>query len=133
MLTNFKFTNEDSLALAFGAKEAEKKKSKDGFESSGELGSLTDRILFEDPEEIEASHNKFLDETDQLKRDAMAKIMDLTNGSGEDVFRVNMETAVFHFARFEGDTGSPEVQGSHVCGKALTSSWRFDGQDFKVE
>ena len=73
--------------------------------------SSTERVLFQDPEEARQSNSQVLEEEDRLKREAMARLIDLTNANSKAVISANVETAVSHFGRFEGDTGSPEVQG----------------------
>jgi hypothetical protein len=57
-----------------------------------------------------------LEKEDERKRGIMAKLIDLSNSSTKGVIDANTEKAIIHFARHEGDTGSPEVQGpSHLC------------------
>jgi hypothetical protein len=49
---------------------------------------------------------------DARKREAMARLVDMTNASSKDIAAVNINNAVSNFARFPRDTGSPEVQGT---------------------
>ena len=58
-----------------------------------------------------------LEKEDARKRGVMAKLIDLSNSSTKGIMNANAEKAIIHFARHEGDTGSPEVQGPspHLC------------------
>jgi hypothetical protein len=58
---------------------------------------------------------RFLEQTeieDAKKREAVARVIDLTNANSRAVIAANLDKAIIHFGRHEGDTGSPEVQGS---------------------
>ena len=113
LLTNFKIGRDDALTLAIGAKAAEKRRLEEGIirMEDDSKWSATERVLFQDTEEAKTSNEQVLAEEDRLKREAMARLIDLTNANSRDVISANVETAVSHFGRFEGDTGSPEVQG----------------------
>jgi hypothetical protein len=112
-LTNFKIGRDDALTLAIGAKAAEKRRLDEGMirMEDDSMWSATERVLFQDTEEARGSNLQVLEEEDRLKREAMARLIDLTNANSKAVISANVETAVSHFGRFEGDTGSPEVQG----------------------
>ena len=107
MLTNFGIGSDDALTLAVGAKAAEERRLKSGnvVMDSGE------QILYYDVNEIIASKKVILEREDTQKREVMARLLDLTNANSKAVIAANMEKAIIHFAKHEGDTGSPEVQG----------------------
>ena len=69
------------------------------------------RILYNDVSDIMGWKRDILEKEDKQKREAMSRILDLTNAGSKDVINANLEKAIIHFARHEGDTGSPEVQG----------------------
>jgi hypothetical protein len=112
-LTNFKIGRDDALTLAIGAKAAEKRRLDKGIirMEDDSKWNATERVLFQDPDEARGSNLQVWEEEDRLKREAMARLIDLTNANSKAVISANVETAVSHFGRFEGDTGSPEVQG----------------------
>ena len=108
MLTNFGISSDDALTLAVGAKAAEERRLKSGnvVMDSGE------QILYHNVNEIIASKKAIQEKEDAQKREVIARLLDLTNANSKSVITANMEKAIIHFARHEGDTGSPEVQGS---------------------
>ena len=53
-----------------------------------------------------------LESVEARKHEVMARLIDLANGNSRAVFNANLEKAMLHFGRHDGDTGSPEVQGS---------------------
>ena len=112
LLTNFKIGSDDALTLAIGAKAAEKRRLDKGLlrMEDDSKWSATERVLFQDTEEAKGQNLQVLEEEDRLKREAMARLIDLTNANSRAVISANVESAVAHFGRFEGDTGSPEVQ-----------------------
>ena len=107
MLANFGISSDDALTLAVGAKAAEERRLKSG---NVVMGS-GERILYHDVNEVIASKKATLEKEDAQKREVMARLLDLTNANSKAVVAANMEKAIIHFARHEGDTGSPEVQG----------------------
>ena len=110
MLTNWGISSEDSLTLAVGAKAAEERRLKSGNVVTWGSG---DKILYNNVDDIIASKLEIQDKEDKQKREVMARLLDLTNANSKAVIRANLEKAIIHFARHEGDTGSSEVQGMH--------------------
>jgi hypothetical protein len=109
LLTNFGISSDDALTLSQGAKVAEKQR----LESGRKVFTLTQnqRLLYDSPNEAMA---RFLEQNeieDAKKREAVARVIDLTNANSSAVIAANLEKAIIHFGRHEGDTGSPEVQG----------------------
>ena len=116
LLTNFGIGSEDSLTLAVGAKVAERKRVEKGNmldNSDNNVSTWTgeNKILYHDVSDIIISKMKALEKEDMQKKEVMSRILDLTNGNSKAVINANIEKAIIHFARHEGDTGSPEVQG----------------------
>lgn len=77
----------------------------------------TSRLVFG----AEIAHQKRLDELQDVthvglqaahKREALARIISLSNSSGEQLQKKAINIAEREFARKEGDTGSPEVQAA---------------------
>jgi hypothetical protein len=115
-LTNFGVSSEDALTLSQGAKAAEQRR----LETGGFTMKLTRRqsLLYDSSREAIAQFTEHLDKDDAKKREAMARVIDLTNANSKAVIDANLEKAILHFGRHEGDTGSPEVQ-------SFPLSWPF--------
>jgi ribosomal protein S15 len=115
LLTNFKIESDDALTLAIGAKAAEKRRVevalKNKVDMLPENRGIYEKIMFPNAREERASFLGAVDEEDMKKRAVMARLIDMTNANSKAVISANVEKAVTHFGRFEGDTGSPEVQG----------------------
>jgi hypothetical protein len=113
LLTNFGIGSQDTLTLAVGAKLAEKRRLESGNVISNDVSTWSgeNKILYRDVSDIVGSKRDILEKEDKQKREAMSRILDLTNATSKDVINANLEKAIIHFARHEGDTGSPEVQG----------------------
>lgn len=108
VLTNFGIGSDDALKLAFAAKDAEKRRLA-GKISSGEMSQQPGGLRGSD--DLYEKQEKLAEEDGKRKREVMARLIDLTNATSRSVMAANKEKALIHFARFEGDTGSPEVQG----------------------
>jgi hypothetical protein len=119
ILTNYGISSEDAMTLAVGAKAAGKRRIENRRSRWADPGSWSDsdKILYTDAGGVMAGKTTILEREDQRKREAMARLIDLTNASSQDVISANLEKAILHFARHEGDTGSPEVQGSFSFSK----------------
>jgi hypothetical protein len=70
-----------------------------------------ERFLYDSSREAVAQYLEHVDKDDAKKREAMARVIDLTNANSKAVIDANLEKAILHFGRHDGDTGSPEVQG----------------------
>jgi hypothetical protein len=114
LLTNFGISGEDSLLLAEGTKAAFLKRLDDADLEDPKTWSSTDKVAYETAIEKRESMKPVLEVQDERKRDVMARLMDLTNANSGDVIAANLEKAIIHFGRHEGDTGSSEVQGSYL-------------------
>lgn len=111
LLTNFGISSEDTLTLTQGAKAAEIKRLK--MQGLGKRKfSSEHKFLFDakDSSFLEQSLGN-LESLDARKREVMARLIDLANANSRAVFNANLEKAMMHFGRHDGDTGSPEVQG----------------------
>lgn len=109
LLTNFGVSSEDALTLSQGAKAAEQRR----LEIRGFQMKLTqrERFLYDSSREAVTQFLEHIDTDDAKKREAMARVIDLTNANSKAVIDANLEKAILHFGRHDGDTGSPEVQG----------------------
>ena len=109
LLTNFGISSEDALTLSQGAKAAENKR----LASGRKLLTLTQnqRLLYDSPKEAMTQFLHQIETEDAKKREAVARVIDLTNANSRAVIAANLDKAILHFGRHEGDTGSPEVQG----------------------
>lgn len=99
------------MILSQGAKDAEARRLK----TQGVIRrrySSEQKFLF-DAKDTSTVEQKLqdLETEDQRKREVMAKLIDLANANSKAVIDANMEKAILHFGRHDGDTGSPEVQG----------------------
>jgi len=142
-LTNFGLSATDSLTLAIGAKATEieriEKENKD-METRRAGGSDTrswiDSKIWRGDLTGDETDGKITEvlRKDEMKREVMARIVDMTNACSKDIAAVNVQSAVRYFARNQRDTGSPEVQSiTHSCGASANCSWRDDGEDSCVE
>ena len=110
LLTNFGISTEDTLTLTQGAKHAEIKRLK--AQRPGKFSS-EQKFLFDAKESSFMEQGlRNLESLEARKHEVMARLIDLANGNSRAVFNANLEKALLHFGRHDGDTGSPEVQGS---------------------
>jgi ribosomal protein S15 len=114
ILTNFGISSEDTLTLAKAVRDVEIKRLKI---LGTERKNYTTEQRFLYPEKDGWSKTQWqnalgaLEGLDARKREVMARLVDLANANSRAVFDANLERAMMHFGRHEGDTGSPEVQG----------------------
>jgi hypothetical protein len=132
LLTNYGISGKDSLLLAEGAKAALSRRLEGINMKDPKTWSSTDKITYVNEIERREKLQRTLEEQDERKRDVMARLMDLTNANSGAVIAANLEKAMIHFGRHEGDTGSSEVQGS-VSREVADDSGSFDRQDTCVE
>lgn len=113
LLTNFGISSEDSLTLTIGASAAEKKRLKLRAErlKNPKQWRRTEQAFHNDAEDAFSHWIDLQEKTDKQKREAMARLIDMTNANSKAINSANIEKAMIHFGRHEGDTGSPEVQG----------------------
>ena len=110
LLTNFGISTEDTLTLTQGAKHAEIKRLK---AQRPVKFSSEQKFLFDAKESSFMEQGlRNLESLEARKHEVMARLIDLANGNSRAVFNANLEKAMLHFGRHDGDTGSPEVQGS---------------------
>ena len=112
-LANFGMSSEESLTLAIGAKaaeieriEREEKEVGKNVVSSG-VAQFWRGMEVGDEKEVKMNEIRRMDE---VKREVMARLVDMTNACSRDIAKVNIQNAVRYFGRDERDTGSPEVQ-----------------------
>lgn len=112
-LTNFGLSSEESLTLAIGAKAAEIERIEPEGKEAGEnvasvgVAQFWKGVEVGDEKEVKMNEIRRMDE---LKREVMARLVDMTNACSKDIAKVNIRNAVRYFGRDERDTGSPEVQ-----------------------
>jgi len=112
ILTNFGIGSEDSMTLAVAAAAVEKRKLNYGLLMRPSSTSvLTKKISDDEFMGVYQGQLEGLNKNDEKRREVMARLIDLTNSGSKSVMAANKGKALLHFARFEGDTGSPEVQG----------------------
>jgi ribosomal protein S15 len=122
LLTNFGINSEDALTLSRGAKEAGRRRletRQSSFGRGGLWNNASDGFLYDNEEDKRMAERENLERDEAKKKEAMARLIDLTNSNSKAVMNANMEKAILLFGRHEGDTGSPEVQGSLGCGRML--------------
>jgi hypothetical protein len=107
LLTNFGISAEDALTLTSSAKAAERRR----LESRPPWSHISDRFLYDNESQKRKEDIEDHERNEVKKKEAMARLIDLTNGNSKAIINANMEKAILHFGRHEGDTGSPEVQG----------------------
>jgi hypothetical protein len=131
LLTNFGINSQDALTLAQGAKAAllRRLESRVGELADPKTWTSTEKVHYENQRESMTIGKEVLDMEDARKRDVMARLIDLTNANSGAVIAANLEKAMAHFARHEGDTGSPEVQGRLLIIPRLMISWSINSQD----
>jgi len=119
LLTNFGISSEDALTLTAGVKAAEQRRLENR-PSRGFWMNTTDGFLYDNQYDKTMDDKEFLELTEAKKKEAMARLIDLTNANSKAILDANLEKAILHFGRHEGDTGSPEVQGSSQIKRRLT-------------
>jgi len=112
-LTNFGLSSEESLTLAIGAKAAEIERfEREGMGLGGrlELSGAAQFWMGMEGRNVREVKTNEIRRLYELKREVMARLVDMTNACSSDITNVNIQNAVRYFARDERDTGSPEVQ-----------------------
>ena len=102
------------MTLTEGARNAGRRRLESRYpvgKKKGKLNNTMDKYLYENELDKRRGEMEQHEKDEVKKREAMSRLIDLANGNSRAIINANLEKAILHFGRHEGDTGSPEVQG----------------------